>query len=239
MKPQDFNKNGKENHCILIQLEPNVEKISNLKFQISNLGMVPAAHPLFTKYTFILDLTKSEDELLKVMHPKTRYNIKVALKHGVEVIEYDSDEAFKAYLKLTEETTRRQKFYAHTQDYHKKMWEILKSENGKSMINDKWKMENFNRLTAYLLLAKYRKTKNKKTITFGKKLGLAKFDMWGALGSDPDPKDPWYGFNKFKQGYGGKPVEFVGSYDLVINPVLYNLYKVANKIRWAILKFKK
>ncbi|OGH21361.1 MAG: hypothetical protein A2958_00990 [Candidatus Levybacteria bacterium RIFCSPLOWO2_01_FULL_38_13] len=275
---EELKKIGKENHCILIQLEPNVEKISNLKFQISNLGMVPAAHPLFTKYTFILDLTKSEDELLKVMHPKTRYNIKVALKHGVEVIEYDSDEAFKAYLKLTEETTRRQKFYAHTQDYHKKMWEILKSENGKSMINDKWKMENFNRLTAYLLLAKYRKTKNKKPITlvawilftfkdtlyypygasstehretmasnlmmwetirFGKKLGLAKFDMWGALGSDPDPKDPWYGFNKFKQGYGGKPVEFVGSYDLVINPVLYNLYKVANKIRWAILKFKK
>ena len=76
-------------------------------------------------------------------------------------------------------------------------------------------------------------------IKFGKKLGLTKFDMWGALGPNPDKNDPWYGFHRFKEGYGGKLTEFVGSYDLVINPVLYQTYKVADKLRWAALKFKK
>ena len=76
-------------------------------------------------------------------------------------------------------------------------------------------------------------------IKFGKKLGLKKFDMWGALGPNPDNKDSWYGFHRFKQGYGPVLTEFVGSYDLVINPILYEIYKILDKIRWVILKVKK
>ena len=77
------------------------------------------------------------------------------------------------------------------------------------------------------------------TIKFGKGLGLKNFDMWGALGDNPDNKDPWYGFHKFKEGYGARHVEFVGNYDFVINPFAYRIYKITNKIRWALLKVKK
>lgn len=273
---EELKKIGKDNNCIFIQLEPNIpSSMVNNKWSIVNL--VPAAHPLFTRYTFVLDLTKSEDELLKNMHPKTRYNIKVAQKHGVKVLEDNSDEAFKAYLKLTNETTKRQRFYAHTQRYHKLMWQELGIKNQELRIKNKknhdssFMIHDSDRLNAHLLLAKYKKEtlvawilftfkdtlyypygassdKNRETmasnlmmwdaIRFGKKLGLAKFDMWGALGPNPDPKDPWYGFHKFKQGYGAQLVEFIGSYDLVINPFLYNLYKIADKIRWGILRFR-
>ena len=76
-------------------------------------------------------------------------------------------------------------------------------------------------------------------IKFGKKLGLKKFDMWGAMGPSPDTKDPWYGFHSFKEKYGPEHVEFIGGYDLVINPILYQAYKIADKLRWLILKFSK
>ncbi|MBU3979240.1 peptidoglycan bridge formation glycyltransferase FemA/FemB family protein, partial [Patescibacteria group bacterium] len=76
-------------------------------------------------------------------------------------------------------------------------------------------------------------------IRFGKKLGLKKFDMWGALGPNPNPKDPWYGFHNFKEKYAPRYVEFIGSYDLVINPLLYQLYKFADRLRWFYLKLKK
>ncbi len=236
--------------------------------------MQPAAHPLFTKYTFVLDLTKSEDELLKAMHPKTRYNIKVAQKHEVKIVEDNSDKAFETYLRLIQATTKRQGFYAHSERYHRLMWETLR--------NQKLKIKNqkldTDRLTAHLFLANYKPlTPNQKPITlvawiifvlndmlyypygassslyrqtmasnlmmwevikFGKKLGLKKFDMWGALGPEPNPKDPWYGFHRFKEGYGGKLVEFVGSFDLVINPTLYQIYKLLDKVRWAALRLK-
>lgn len=253
---------GKKEKCIFIQLEPNIESAENLKSKIKNLGLIPAAHPLFTQYTFILDLTKPEEELLKNMSSKTRYNIKVAQKHDVKIIENNSDKAFEEYLKLTRETTQRQGFFAHTQNYHKLMWETLKP-NGDKINKDE--------LSAHLFLAKYKdevlvawilfvfkdtlyypygasSSKNRETmasnlmmwevIKFGKTLGLLKFDMWGALGPNPDKNDPWYGFHKFKEGYGAKLVEFVGSYDLVINKPLYQIYKVADKLRWIILRLK-
>lgn len=251
---------GKKENCIFIQLEPNIETAEKLKSAIKNLGLINSAHPLFTKYTFILDLTKSEEELLKNMHPKTRYNIRVAEKKGVKITEDNSDKAFEEYLKLTRETTARQNFYAHSEKYHRLMWETLKTDN-----------LNKDELSAHLLTATY----NGKTlvtwivfvlggtlyypygasgsehrevmasnlmmweaIRFGKKLGLKKFDMWGSMGPNPDPKDPWFGFHRFKEGYGPKLIEFVGSFDFVINKKMYLAYKIMNKIRWFILRAK-
>src|SRR3990167_6674602 len=264
---------GKQEKCIFIQLEPNVpinghpelvsgsnSKNSEMLKLVQHDKIKPSFHPLFTKYTFILDLTKSEEELLKNMHPKTRYNIKVALKHGVEIIQDNSDEAFEEYLKLTSETTRRQKFYAHGQGYHKKMWETLKASRFDP-----------ERLHSHLLLANYKKktlvawilftfkdtlyypygassSEHREVmasnllmweaIKFGKRIGLKNFDMWGSLGPNPNPKDPWFGFNRFKEGYGPRLVEFVGSYDLVINPTNYQLLKALDKTRWAYLRLR-
>ncbi len=253
---------GKEEKCIFIQLEPNVlvgshpELVSGSKMLklVQHDKLRASFHPLFTKYTFILDLTKSEEELLKAMHPKTRYNIKVALKHEVEIIEDNSENAFEAYLKLLEETTKRQGFYAHTQTYHRIMWQTLKSKIAHLFLA-KYKGQV---LTAWIVFvykdtlyypygassALHRETMASnlmmwEVIKFGKKLGLKKFDMWGALCPNPNPKDSWFGFHRFKQGYGPTHVEFAGSYDLVINPILYEAYKILDKLRWLYLKLKK
>ena len=247
----ELKKTGKEQNCIFIQLEPEAVSNENLKLKIKNLGVRPAAHPLFTKYTFILALTKSEDELLKNMQPKTRYNIKVAQKHGVEVLEDNSDKAFEEYLKLTFETTKRQGFFAHSEQYHRLMWETLKGKiahlflakyKGKVLVA--WIVFVYNDTLYYPYGASSSESRETmasnlmmwEVIRWGKKMGLKKFDMWGSLGLKPDEHDPWFGFHRFKQGYGPKLVEFVGSYDLVINPFLYELYKIADKIRWLLIR---
>lgn len=258
----DLQEIGKKNFISFIQLEPNM--ISNDSL-IINQSLRKSFHPLFTKYTFMLDLTKSEDELLRDMHQKTRYNIRLSEKKGVKVEINNSKKAFEEYLKLTKETTNRQKFYAHNEEYHRLLWETIG--------NIKNEPFNPNKLQANLLTARY----NKKTlvayilftfkdvlyypygassdenrevmassgamwgaIKYGKSLGIKSFDMWGAA-NVPDPKksDPYYGFHRFKQGFGAILTEFVGSYDLVINPLNYRLLAAADKIRWAYLKAKK
>lgn len=258
----ELRKIGKEEKCIFIKLEPNGEK--NYELRIMNYGLKPSSHHLFTKYTFQLDLKQSEEELLKNMHPKTRYNIRVGQKHGVTVEEDNSNKAFEIYGKLMKETTTRQKYYAHDEEYHRRMWETLRSKNKEPRTK--------HGLSAHLLLAKYKgktlvtwivfifngvlyypygasSSEHREVMTsnlmmweairFGKKIGCKTFDMWGSLGPAPDPKDPWYGFHRFKEGYGGKLVEFVGSYDLVLNPFLYQLYNLAHKGRWLYLRIKK
>lgn len=274
---ETLRKIGKENNCIFVQLEPDVVKeiYKNTKGELDaenpeilkqddktlkELHLVPSAHPLFTKYTFVLDISKSEEELLANMHSKWRYNIRVAEKHDVKVIEDNSDKAFEEYLKLTNETTTRQKFYAHTNKYHQTQWETLPHTYKDNQLSSHLLTATYNKeiLVTWIVFvfndtiyypygassSEHREVMASnvmmwEAIKFGKKLGLKKFDMWGAMGPHPDTKDPWYGFHRFKQGYGGDLVEFVGSYDLIINPMLYQAYKLADKARWLYLRLRK
>ncbi len=241
---------GKQKRAIFIQLEPN--SIGNWKLEIGNYNLRPSHHPLFTKYTFVLDLTKSEDDLLKAMHPKTRYNLKVAQKHGVVIQEDNSPQAFEAYLTLSQETTARQGFYAHSNTYHRRMWEILHPEGIAHLwtatlhgeVLAAWIIFTWEKMLYYPYGASSRQHRETMAPTlllweiarWGKRQGYKAFDLWGALGPTPDDHDPWYGFHRFKQGFNPQLVEFVGSFDLVLHPWLYRLYKVADIIRWRMLK---
>ena len=65
-------------------------------------------------------------------------------------------------------------------------------------------------------------------IKFGKKLGLTTFDLWG--------REEGKGFTKFKEGYNPKVIEFLGTWDLIINKPMYALYRFAEAVRWPALK---
>lgn len=258
---------GQEKGAIFIKMEPfvggpieeNLKGFSSInEFLLKHHCL--SGKPLFPKHTFWLNLDKSDDQLLAKMHPKTRYNLRLAQKYGVTVKEDNSPSAFQTFLTLHFETCRREGFYSHSPEYHQKMWETLRPDERRG---------SGQALTAHLLIAKYQKkplvawilfkfqqtlyypyggsTREFKevmpsyammwqAIKLGQNLGCQKFDLWGTPGPNPTPKDPWFGFHHFKQGFGPQLVEFVGSYDLIINPPLYRLYNVADKIRWAFLK---
>jgi lipid II:glycine glycyltransferase (peptidoglycan interpeptide bridge formation enzyme) len=246
----ELTKLGKQKKAIFIQLEPNV--IHDSRFTIDDLRLKPSHHPLFTKFTFILDLRTSEDELLKSMTQKTRYNIKVAQKHGVSIQEDSSDAAFNQYLRLNAETTSRQGFYAHNKTYHQHMWDIMskagiahlftatyQGETLAAWILFVWKDTLYYPYGASSRLHREVMAPNLllwEVVKWAKKQNLSYFDLWGAIGGTPDPKDPWYGFHRFKEGYHPNLVEYVGSYDLVIRPLLYQCYKLLDRARIFLLK---
>jgi lipid II:glycine glycyltransferase (peptidoglycan interpeptide bridge formation enzyme) len=252
---------GKKLKCIFIKFEPNIEKteyeiLKNKVFSDGIFNFVHSQHPLFTLYTQILDLKHDENQLMASMHNKTRYNIRIAQKHNVRIVEDNSDHAFDEYLKLTGETVKRQEFHAHNRNYHQTMWGVLKEaglahlftanfeENGKRNILVTWILFLFNNVLYYPYGASSNIYRNVmasnlmmwEAIKWGKKMGATSFDMWGSLGPDADSKDPWFGFHRFKLGYGTRLVEFIGSYDLVINPIIYNLYNLVYDLRSIILK---
>lgn len=66
-------------------------------------------------------------------------------------------------------------------------------------------------------------------IKLGKKMGCTTFDLWG--------REPGKGFTKFKEGYNPRVVEFIGTWDLVTSP-FYCLYRIAEEIRWKLLRLK-
>lgn len=238
---------AKENHCAFIKVEPNVPlSIINLQSSEIDERFIKSPKPLFTKHNFILDLTKSDDEILKNMHQKFRYNIKVAQKHGVIVEERTDDEALEIHLKLYFDTTSRQSYHGHDKNYHQKVWQTLKKagiirvliafytnpETQAKIPLCSWMLFNFKDTFYYPYGGSSDLHKNVmasnlvawEAIKLGKKLGLKKLDLWGAVGPDTPKNHPWQGFHRFKSQMGGELVEYIGSYDLILNKPLYWLF---------------
>ncbi len=252
---------GRRHNALFIKLEPNISAPMDTPSAHDEVRKFLTSHgcvegkSLFTPYTFILSLTPSEDELLANMHQKTRYNINVAKKKGVKVIEESTDEALEEYIKLLEETTKRQQFYAHSSDYFRKMWKEMHGAGiahiFKAIFEGKtlgiWIVFSFNNVLYYPYGASSRENREVmannllawEVIRFGKASGATSFDMWGSLGQDPNPKDPWYGFHKFKEGYGGKLTHFVGTFDYVLNPTMYSIFQKIDSLRWKYLRLRK
>ena len=230
---------------IFIRMEPNIGPFEETE-KIMTASGAKKGRRFFTTSTFVIDLTKTEEELLASMHPKTRYNIRVADKHGVEVKEEDSQKAFNEYLDLMDETTKRQGFYAHTENYHRLMWEKLHKAGIAHLLVARYKNEplitwilfawkdtlyypygassetNRNVMASYKMMWE--------AIKFGKSLGLEKFDLWG--------REEGKGFTKFKEGFSPEVVEFTGTWDLVINEKVYAAYRIAEELRWKFLRTK-
>ena len=242
---------GKKNKLLFIKIEPYVfEK----KLQVTSYKLQKSPHPLFPSWTQMLDIAKSEEELFKNLKPKTRYNIRLAQKKGVIIKEENNDKGFKIFDDLYFTTCKRQKYYGHTAKYHQIVWNNLKNSIGHILVayyQDQplvvyqlWYFKDQiyyvyggsseihrNLMAANLLMWE--------AIKLGKRLGAKQFDMWGSLPPNYDQNHPWAGFTKFKEGYGTKFTELVGSYDLLINPFLYQLYNYGYFIRNIYLSLRR
>jgi lipid II:glycine glycyltransferase (peptidoglycan interpeptide bridge formation enzyme) len=253
---------GQQHNALFIKLEPNVSRPAaaadtdheTVRKFLTDHNCRPG-RPLFTRHTFELDLAADEETLFANLSSKTRYNVRLAQKKGVTIFENTTQEGLDVYLNILKETTARQGFYAHGPEYFQKMWDVLGNTGMMRILNAvyenkvlvSWIVFVFNGVMYYPYGASIREHRDVmasnlmmwEVIRLGKKEGCAKLDMWGSLGPEPNTKDPWYGFHRFKEGYGGTLMEFVGTYDYVLDPMMYQLFQAADSLRWKILRLRK
>lgn len=251
-----------DENAVFVKIEPetiaktydNLGKMTEKHLSVNFPKLLVSPKVAFYPHTYIVDLTKTEDELLENLHTKTRYNIKIANRHQVKIVEKTDGQGFETYLRLLMATTKRQGFYLHSEQYHRDLWEILKPTG---MVHIMIAYYQDQPLSAFMLfdykkrlfypygasLDEHREVMAStllmwETIRFGQKLGCKSFDMWGCLGPDAKEGDNGFGFHRFKQGFGGQLVQFVGSYDLVVNDPFYQIYNLIDKYRWKLLRLK-
>lgn len=249
---------AREENALFIKIEPNVAlpvadtpDYSALDTFLKSEGG-QTGRPFFATYTFQIDLTQTENQLFDNLESKTRYNVRLAKKKGVEIIENTSSEGMQTYIEILKETTRRNAFYAHTPEYFQTMWQTVGSSKMMRIFEARyegdvlasWIMFLHNGVLYYPYGASRSIHRNVmasnlllwEMILYGKKSGATLFDLWGSLGPDADQSDRWYGFHKFKSGYGGTLMRFLGSYDIVENQPFYGVFRTAEKWRWRYLR---
>ena len=265
---------AKKHRAVFIKVEPDVfspvQKDNSLEETSSDAGFLKApiedkkkillkngaknGKPFFEKYNFLLNIEKTEEDLLASFHSKTRYNIRLAEKKGVSIIEKSTEEGMEDYIRLMEETTKRQGFFNHNGEYFRRMFKIFPKDTLRifeAVYGDEvltaWILFKFNGKLYYPYGASSNSHRELmpnnlimwKAIQYGKKLNCSVFDLWGCLGPNPDTENSWYGFHKFKAGYNPQLVEYIGTFDFVYKPFMYKLFNLADKIRWIILKNKR
>jgi lipid II:glycine glycyltransferase (peptidoglycan interpeptide bridge formation enzyme) len=126
--------------CVFVRIEPK----DNFQFPISNFQfeLVKSSNIQPAK-TLVLDLTKTEDQLLADMHQKTRYNIRLAQKHGVEiqdefVLTVGKGLFAKEAVELIKQTAKRQGFTAQSKTYFEDLinFFVLKNDFTTSVENN-------------------------------------------------------------------------------------------------------
>lgn len=245
---QDF---ASKNGFIFIKIEPYAEEDSAPP---AKMRLTKSTHALFPPWTQILDIGQPEEDLLKNMKPKTRYNIRLAQKKGVQVREMSTDEGFEIFQKLYFETCERQKYFGHTKKYHETVWKSLNEGIAHILVAfyngiplAAYELFHFHDVFYYTYGGTSDMHRNLmaanllmwESILLGKKLGAKKYDMWGSLPPGYDEKHPWAGFTRFKEGYGTSYAHLMDGRDLVVNAPLYTLYNGAYRVRELYLRLRK
>jgi lipid II:glycine glycyltransferase (peptidoglycan interpeptide bridge formation enzyme) len=203
----------------------------------------PSHDPSVTR---LIDVSADEEAILSQMHQKTRYNIRVAEKHGIMTRVTDSVDTF---LLLQRDTAKRDRFEAQSDSYVRKQFDILK-KNGLAtiLVTEKdGKPLAANMLIAYgdtvtylygasssedrQLMAPY--LLHWESILWAKRQGYRYYDLWGvnpAEKTHPDFKKSWDGISRFKAGWGGVVIELPGTYDIPIKTFFYKLGRSIRKL---------
>lgn len=221
-----------------IRISPLIENLPDNKIFFKKFGFKPAVIPrLDASLAWVLDVTKSGEELLGKMRKTTRYLIHKAQKTGIIVYEGNKESDFDAFLKIYQETAQRQHFVPHLGI--KEEFEILGKAGELKLFLAKYQ----EKIMAAALIVFYGNqavyhhsgaTLNSnipamhallwQAICEAKKSGKTIFNFWG-IGPLAEKSDPWWGLTLFKTGFGGKAREFLPTQDLPLSP-LYSVTKL-------------
>ena len=191
------------------------------------------------RFVFRLDLTPGADELFNRFHPKTRYNIRLAERKGVQIRDNPSKEELPVFYELLQETTERDKFLVRPYGYFSDLWDHLVPPGYLRLFMAYYEGKPIAGTLAFLFGEKawyiYGASSNAyrnvmpnyllqwSMIKWAVANGCTLYDFRGVPG-DLSEENPLYGLYRFKKGFNGEYVEFIGEYDLVFSPLLYSLW---------------
>jgi len=232
----------RRNKAVMLKIEPEMPDTSDLTEQFRTLGFRPSSRTIQPRTTVWLDLDSDEDALLARMKQKWRYNIRLAGRKGVIVREGTEDD-LDLFGALMQATGDRNTFGVHTTTYYRRFWALFAPEQAALLI-----AEHEGQPLAALMVAQlagkayylFGASGNQKrnlmpshklqweTMRWAQARGCTSYDLWGVpdeVGIDadapmPDPATGLWGVWRFKRGFGGQVVRYVGAWDYFYWPGL-------------------
>ncbi|MBC8248498.1 MAG: peptidoglycan bridge formation glycyltransferase FemA/FemB family protein [Anaerolineales bacterium] len=235
---------ARRNHAIFVKIDPDVclEDIAHPSAQVitalERRGWRLSSEQIQFRNTILFDLTREEDELLKAMKSKTRYNVRLAERRGVKV-RLGGLADLPLFYEMYIETSARDEFVIRPFVYYRDDWQAFIEANLAQLFIAEYEGQplaglilfRFGKKVWYMYGASRDLHRNLmpnyllqwEAMRWAKAQGYTVYDMWGAP-DVPDESDPLWGVYRFKEGFGGQFVRHIGAYDYPVSRFLYRFY---------------
>jgi lipid II:glycine glycyltransferase (peptidoglycan interpeptide bridge formation enzyme) len=200
-------------------------------------GFRSAGASLQPRTTMYIDLRPSMDEILARMRPKGRYNVGVARRHGVSVVEDASPRGMEDFLAIYGETIRRHRLRGLRETYFARLMPLVVTPGHASIFFAEYRglrlataiVVYFGTRVTYFFggsLAAHRNVMAPYLLHFAimqhaRARGHECYDLYGAA-PEGESGHPWNDISVFKRKLGGCTVSFVPTLDYVYDPAAYD-----------------
>lgn len=230
---------GREQRAIFVKIDPDVmADRDDVRQALVNHGWRESSEQIQFRNTLLIDLRRSEDDLLMATKSKTRYNIRLAQRRGVEVHVGGIDDLPLFYDMYTA-TSLRDEFIIRPFSYYTDAWATFVERGLAQLFLAHYQGETLAGLMVfhfadkawYMYGASTSRHRNMmpnhllhwEAMRWSKARGYAFYDMWGAP-DVLDETDPLWGVYRFKAGFGGEFTSHLGAYDFPVSRTLYRVY---------------
>ncbi|MGK2848465.1 MAG: lipid II:glycine glycyltransferase FemX [Minisyncoccota bacterium] len=225
----------------------------------THFSCVMAPHDVQPRAVLRMDLAPHEETLLSSMKPKTRYNIRLAKKHGVQIRMTRADNDLDIFCDLVEKTANRKHIAPHPREYYRNMLRTLPEDVCQIFVAEyQDTVVAANMVIIYEGTALYLHGGSEKRyrevmapyllqwqqIQYAKTRGCLYYDF-GGVQMAPGVSAPtnqqkimhqgndWGGITAFKRGFSPKtvPTIYPGTYDIIIRPHVYVVYRILQRFQ--------
>ncbi|MCR5700290.1 MAG: peptidoglycan bridge formation glycyltransferase FemA/FemB family protein [Candidatus Saccharibacteria bacterium] len=234
----DIREQGRKLGCVFVRVRPQEELSDQMLKLLKEQGLRPAPMYLSVEYAGVLDLTKSEEEILAGASQGFRRKLRKAYKNEIEISADISDEAIDEFCRLEKLHAERQKYVAFSTSWLKKQFEAFRA-GGEVLIYTAKKdgevlAQNF--MIFYGSEASYHYGVSSQLGTKysaapllhmaameeARKRGCVRYNLWGIV--EPEEKEHrFYGVSEFKRSFGCDELRYTPAHDLVLSAAKYRL----------------
>jgi len=228
--------------CLVLKLEPELWDADRLWAGevLRRRGWRPGS-PVQFRNTVSLSIEREDAALLAGMKPKTRYNVRLAERRGVDV-RPASDADLDTLYDLYRRTAVRDGFIVRPRTYYRELWSSLRQADMATVLiawhegaplaglvavaygRTAWYLHGASADTGRDLMPTY--LLQWRAMQWARARGCTTYDMWGAPETE-DENDPMHGVLRFKLGFGGVYRQGIGAWDFAPRRLPYLAYSVA------------
>ena len=207
----------------------------------------PATQP---EHTSIIDIARPDEELLASFKPKTRYNIRLATKKGVQVAVSDDVGAFA---RLSDETSSRHGIQLAPERYYRELHALMSGDGTSRLYLASHEgaplagimVVRFAGRATYLFGASTRAGREKmpayllhwQAMRDMRDAGDREYDLWG-VPPEGQPDHPYANLWQFKSGWQGRIVHYAGAFDLPISNAAWRGHNALSSLRLRVRRMR-